>query len=288
MFRIPKKFQFFGSPSEQKTSCQILTSVFFYGLSAVLLVLLGVSSSEGASSIPPLKKIIPLALAKKQTLSDSEIVYQVKKRYYQVQYKTNQLGVAEEVRKRFTTAIEKSEERFDKDQGEVAQSDIIKLKLGLSGALNDVIRLENEIHLGKLALAGLTGLDLTVESKLEEDTILPLKFPAASFEKVFGKKYSFPLFDQKKLLLKVREERDKMQLALDGRKMTRALLVTEAANYDFGVGDSEDLFQALIIYTRVLSDYYESVYNFNAAAADLIRELNSKKILGSEGKTSPR
>lgn len=251
-------------------------------------MLLGVSSSEGASSIPPLKKIIPLALAKKQTLSDSEIVYQVKKRYYQVQYKTNQLGVAEEVRKRFTTAIEKSEERFDKDQGEVAQSDIIKLKLGLSGALNDVIRLENEIHLGKLALAGLTGLDLTVESKLEEDTILPLKFPAASFEKVFGKKYSFPLFDQKKLLLKVREERDKMQLALDGRKMTRALLVTEAANYDFGVGDSEDLFQALIIYTRVLSDYYESVYNFNAAAADLIRELNSKKILGSEGKTSPR
>ena len=56
--------------------------------------------------------------------------------------------------------------------------------------------------------------------------------------------------------------------------MTRALLVSEVANYDFGIGDSGDLFQALIIYTRVLNGYYDSVYNFNLLVAKLDRDTN--------------
>ena len=47
--------------------------------------------------------------------------------------------------------------------------------------------------------------------------------------------------------------------------------MSEVANYDFGIGDAGDLFEALIIYTRVLSGYYDSVYNFNLAVADLNR-----------------
>ena len=65
-----------------------------------------------------------------------------------------------------------------------------------------------------------------------------------------------------------------MQLARKNRKMTRALLVSEVANYDFGIGDSGDLFQALIIYTRVLNGYYDSVYNFNLLVAKLDRDNN--------------
>ena len=62
--------------------------------------------------------------------------------------------------------------------------------------------------------------------------------------------------------------------ARKNRKMTRALLVSEVANYDFGIGDSGDLFQALIIYTRVLSGYYDSVYNFNLLVAKFDRDTN--------------
>ena len=47
--------------------------------------------------------------------------------------------------------------------------------------------------------------------------------------------------------------------------MTRALLVTEVANYDFGIGNEADLFEALIIYTRVLVGYYEAVHTFNVS-----------------------
>ena len=67
------------------------------------------------------------------------------------------------------------------------------------------------------------------------------------------------------------ETREKLNIARKNRKITRALLVAEVANYDFGIGDPGDLFEALIIYTRVLSGYYDSVYNFNLAVADLNR-----------------
>jgi len=40
-------------------------------------------------------------------------------------------------------------------------------------------------------------------------------------------------------------------------------LVTEVANYDFGIGNPSDLFEALIIYTRVLRGYYQAAYEFN-------------------------
>jgi outer membrane efflux protein len=250
--------------------------------SAFLLIVLTASISEGgggAFTIPPLNKIIPLALEveNKGARSKNETLYLVKEKYYRIQYKTNQLGVAEEVKKRFGTAIEKAEERYDEGSSDITQSDITKLKLGLSGSLHDIIELEGEILINKLALAGLTGLDLTSESELEEGKIHPVEFSKKSFEEVFGEKYKFALFERKKALIEVDQARDNMSLAQSSRKITRALLVTEVANYDFGIGDSGDLFQALIIYTRVLSGYYEAVYKFNITVAALKREIGNKK-----------
>jgi hypothetical protein len=62
-----------------------------------------------------------------------------------------------------------------------------------------------------------------------------------------------------------------MMIGKKNRKITRALLITEAANYDFGIGNSEELFEALIIYTRVFSSYLDSIYTFNLAVANLER-----------------
>ena len=78
----------------------------------------------------------------------------------------------------------------------------------------------------------------------------------------------------RKSFLKVVEAGKKMELAKKNIKMTRALLVSEVANYDFGIGASGDLFQALIIYTRVLNGYYDSVYKYNLSVAILDRDKN--------------
>ena len=262
----------FNSPWQQ------LLSFFKGSLFVAILLVSAVHSSEGgggAFTIPPLDKIVPLAIEKNQTSSKStsKNKYLATKYYYQIQFKTNQLGIAEEVKKRFGTAIEKAEEKYEEGEGDISQSDITKLKLGRTGAEHDVIKLEHEIHIAKLELAELTGLDLSKESTLEEDTIQPVNFPKKSFKEVFGKTHRVSGIEQKKAFIKVDETRAQLDLAKGSRKITRALLVTELANYDFGIGDSGDLFQALIIYTRVLSGYYETVYNFNMAIAELNREV---------------
>lgn len=248
------------------------------GLLVVALLASTAHSSEGgggAFTIPSLDKIIPLAIEKNQgsSRSASENKYLTTQYYYQVQFKTNQLGIAEEVKKRFGTAIEKAEEKYEEGEGDISQSDITKLKLGRTGSVHDVIKLEREIHIAKLDLGELTGLDLSKESKLEDDTILPVDFPKKSFKEVFGKNHRVATLKQRKAYIKVDEARAQLDLAKGSRKITRALLVTELANYDFGIGNSGDLFQALIIYTRVLSGYYETVYNFNMAVAELNREV---------------
>ena len=81
-----------------------------------------------------------------------------------------------------------------------------------------------------------------------------------------GAEKSFALY---KAFIKVMESRDKMNLAEKLKKMTRALLVTESSNHDFGIGNSGDLFESLIIYTRVLSGYFETIYNFNMSVVEL-------------------
>lgn len=267
------------------TQYQNLVSFIKYGLFTAIFMVLTVHPSAGgggAFTIPPLNKIIPLAIEKNQESSSaSEVKYQTTRYYYQIQFKTNQLGVAKEVKKRFGTAIEKAEEKYEEGEGDISQSDITKLKLGHTGSEHDVIKLENEIHVIKLSLGELTGLDLSKESKLEEDTIQPFDFPKKTFKEVFGKTHRTSRLEQKKAFLKVNEARDQLDLAKGSRKITRALLVTELANYDFGIGDSGDLFQALIIYTRVLSGYYETVYNFNIAVAGLKRGIAIKNDSGA-------
>lgn len=257
---------------------QKVLSFFKYGLYAVLLMVMTVRPSEGgggAFTIPPLDKILPLAIEKNNdsSRSVSETKYLVTKYYFQTQYRTNQLGVAKEVEKRFGTALEKAEERYEEGEDDISQSDITKLKLGRTGSSHDVIKFDSEIHISKLALAEITGLELSKESTLEDDTIQPVDFPKKSFKEVFGKTPRVSQFEHKKAFLKVEEARDQLDLAKGSRRITRALLVTELANYDFGIGSSGDLFQALIIYTRVLSGYYETVYNFNMAVAELNREI---------------
>ncbi len=273
-------------------------------LSGVFLFALGLTSgaqaapaAEGPVPIPTLAETLKLALKKNTRGSANEIRFQVKKFYYEIQSKSEQMDIAEEVKEHFDKAVEKSEEKFDSGEDEnLSQSDITKLKLGRSGTLNDMIDLRNEIHVAILSLAHLTGKAYSYESPLEEESIKAVSFPYDSLKdyldenataaKTAEKKPAVKsgknrrgidrqkMFLLRKAFLEVMKARAKVKLAKKSRKITRALLVTEVANYDFGIGDSEELFQALIIYTRVLRGYYQTLYDFNVAVADLEKRKN--------------
>ena len=217
--------------------------------------------------------------------------YQVQKYYYEIQSKTQKLEVLEEVKEHFEKAVAKSEEKFDSGEEDISQSAITKLKLGLAGTLNDIIELNTDIKVAFLSLTRILKVHYSVDIELRESEIKPIDFKFKDYKTWFVDSGLATIMDSKLDLsgielelktgfLKVLESREKLKLAKKNRKITRALLVSEAANYDFGIGEPEDLFEALIIYTRVLSGYYDSVYNFNLSTAELNR-------IKSKGTTTP-
>ena len=151
--------------------------------------------------------------------------------------------------------------------------------MGLAGTLNDVYGVETGLKISRISLSDILNNEYPINAELLKPHISPLKFKYVDYaewilnDKVVSDKKKKNSFLHK-AFLKVYEAKKKMQLAHKNRKMTRALLVSEVANYDFGIGNPADLFQALIIYTRVLTGYYESIYKFNLSIAELDRDKN--------------
>ncbi len=241
--------------------------------------------------------------ANKKYLPPEHITFLVKKYFYQIETHVEQLGKAKEVRDHFQKAVEKSKEIFDSGEGDVSQADLTKLKLGLSNTLNNIIDLEHDIQIGKLNLGKLINQELRDGNDITVTDPIPIDFPYTSFDdylieknltpaakKIAGKvgivsneihaEQPTKLTEENRLLLYkaylgVTSSKDKVMLGKKNRKITRALLVAEVANYDFGIGDSQELFEALIMYTRVFSSYLDSIYTLNVSAAELEKLTDS-------------
>jgi len=257
-----------------------------------------------------LQKLIELSLdynsknrANKKYLPPEHITFLVKKYFYQIETQVEQLDTAKEVRNHFQKAVEKSKKIFDSGEGDVSQADLTKLKLGLSNTLNNIIDLEHDIQIGKLNLGKLINQELPDGNGITVTDPIPIDFPYTSFDdymiaknltpaakKIAGKvgivsneihaEQPTKLTEENRLLLYkaylgVTSSKDKVMLGIKNRKITRALLVAEVANYDFGIGDSQELFEALIMYTRVFSSYLDSIYTLNVSAAELEKLTDS-------------
>ena len=243
----------------------------------VLMVSLIISSASyagGIEPIPSLNNILRSSIPDKSNLPTmQEMKYSIKKFYYQIQYQDQKLQILNEVKGHFEKSISKAEEKYDEGEEDISQSDITKLKLGLAGTLNDIYEVEADLQISRLSLFEVLKSEYEPEAELLEPNISPVKFDFVDYEDWSGQGSELSgNVSLKKVFFKVIEAKRKMQLARNNRKITRALLVSEVANYDFGIGDPADLFQALIIYTRVLNGYYDSVYNFNLSVAGLDRD----------------
>jgi outer membrane protein TolC len=75
--------------------------------------------------------------------------------------------------------------------------------------------------------------------------------------------------DIQRRYLEVQETQQKMEAAQDARRAVRALLATTLANFELGIGEGKEVFENLGLYTRIVSEYYTSVRDYNIAAARL-------------------
>ena len=280
-------------------SVMTMTLVVFFQISVCDLW-----ADEKSGAIPSLDATIELASkinsqgkSSGRILSPEEVIFKVKKYYYQIQIQSEQLETAEEVKGYFQKAVDKADETLDEGEGGVSQSDVTKLKLGLSDTLNNIISLKHDMQVARLHLGQLIGRELGPDIDMTEADVMPVTFsynsfddyvkvqsPSPSTDSSVGKvrvassknptRVPVKLSEENRLILhekfiKVKEAQAKVSLGKNNRKITRALLVSEVANYDFGIGDSQDLFEALIIYARVLSGYLDSIYTLNVTAAEL-------------------
>tara|TARA_B100000686_G_C16704625_1_gene925535 strand:+ start:57 stop:839 length:783 start_codon:yes stop_codon:yes gene_type:complete len=251
--------------------------VFFFLL---VFIFFSGNSFEDKTSFS-VEEIFEIILEKENVpLTRVEKIYQAKKNYFKILSSREELAIAEEVKSHFQKAVLKAQEDFDEGNGDISQLAITKLKLGLSGTLNDIAALKSNIEQARISLAQL--IEIKEVKTLSETKFKPENFEFSTIDNYVsslensGHRWTKPklktlMGDLRKAFIRLAEVREKMRLAQKAKKMTRALLVTEAANYDFGIGDSEDLFEALIIYTRVARGYFRSIYDFNMAVADIER-----------------
>jgi outer membrane protein TolC len=68
---------------------------------------------------------------------------------------------------------------------------------------------------------------------------------------------------------RVKEKQANLEASFEARKAGRALLVLNLTNFKFGIGSGKDLFDALSLYARTAGEYFETVFEYNMAVAEL-------------------
>ncbi len=229
---------------------------------------------DAPAPFPSFDQAVKMAVENHPGEPKYKVEYEVGKYYFQFLAKEEQLGISEEVRGHFEKAVTKAEERMDSDEGEVSQSAVTKLKLGLSGTQNDISGFSSEKNVARLYLGYWLGNEIDPDAKPLESSVSTIDFPHATLEEYEkfhpggNQLKGMSLVKVEEAMLNVVQSRARLKLARKTRKITRALLVTEVANYDFGIGNEGDLFESLIIYTKVLVGYYESIYQFNLSVLE--------------------
>ena len=252
----------------------VLLVVFSFGCQDVR-----VEAIQTLDTLPSLEQALEMSAIQyssekspSQATSQSEVALDVKQNYDLILARGEQLEISREVKGHFEKAVTQAEKKFEEGDEDISQSAITKLKLGLARTLNDIGQFNSDIALAQLRLEKYLGVRWAKGVDVSGSKFHPVDFPhktVGEFLKSHASDSKTPsgsdLFSLREAIIEVNKARVQLTLAGKNRKITRALLVTEAANYDFGIGNEADLFEALIIYTRLLIGYYEAIHTFNVA-----------------------
>ena len=145
-----------------------------------------------------------------------------------------------------------AEKKFEEGDEEISQSAITKLKLGLAGTLNDISQFNSDIARAQLRLEKYLGVEWAPATDISGPRAKPVQFPYKTVDE-FLKETSpgsktpngSDRYDLREALIEVNKGRGQLSLANKNRKIARALLVTEAANYDFGIGNEAESIRSL-------------------------------------------
>jgi outer membrane protein TolC len=243
----------------------------------------GVEPLPILDKLPPLEQIWEVSSRARNSSEASDVELEVKRNYDLILARREQLEVSKEVQGHFEKAVTQAEKKFEEGEDDISQSAITKLKLGLAGTLNDISKFNSDIALAQLRLGKYLGVQWAQKVDISAPKLQPEDFSYRTVDDFLASNpqgakapKGSKLFDLEEALIEINKAREQLALAGKNRKMTRALLVAEAANYDFGIVNEADLFEALIIYTRVSVGYYEAIHIFNISFYRISHLYNSR------------
>lgn len=73
----------------------------------------------------------------------------------------------------------------------------------------------------------------------------------------------------RKFYLELKEAENSSKATKSAYSNAKKWAVTALANFDFGVGPAKDIFEALQAYSRMRAEYFQSIYNYRIARANL-------------------
>ena len=219
-------------------------------------------------------------IAERQAEKKEETVYKIKTLYYDLLLTKELIKLAEDVKSNFEKAYKKADEKLESEDPEITQQDVLKLKLGLAGSKDELNSLDYEekeiIESLKYELGISRNKKFDIKTRRLRQEKIDLKKIKRDFDLTFSDKSSLKkkedIFRITKVFLKINKAEKGIKIAREARKVSRGLLVTNLANFDFGIGEAKDLFESLFIYMRSVKNYFKKVHGYNLAIAELSYE----------------
>jgi outer membrane protein TolC len=110
----------------------------------------------------------------------SELILGVHKRYYGLVLARESLNTTQNIKESFDTAYELAEERLDKGDPQVTETDALKLRVGLAVVTKNLYTVQRQVRVSKEALREILALDDRVEFDIADQKLETVSFEAQS------------------------------------------------------------------------------------------------------------
>ena len=117
-----------------------------------------------------------------QFKTTSDLILGVHKRYYGYVVARQLLKTAKNIQKNFTEAYEVAEERLDKGDAQVSETDALKLKVGLAVVTSNVYRVRREVRVSRAGLREIMGLDDRIDFDVVDKKLKRVDFDLQHLE----------------------------------------------------------------------------------------------------------